>query len=424
MKVLLNPIGSIGDVNPYLGLGEALQRRGHRVTVLTNPYFETLVRSVGLDFVPIGASEELRAFHRRRDLWNFATGWRAALRWGALGTMRQTYAEVRRLYEPGDTVAAGPGMAFGFRIAQETLGLPLATIHLEPDKLPTAFESPVWPPPMVMNRLVPRPLKRFQLWIARRYVIDGVVAPELNAWRRELGLSPVRSIVGGWWNSPDRVLGLFPAWFCRPQPDWPANTTLTGFPLWDQSSLQDLPDVLRRFLDEGAPPIVFTSGTNNEFADEFFDKAVEICRVLSCRGVLLGRYEKQLVRDVVAVPYAPLLQVLPRSAAMVHHGGIGTSGLALAAGTPQLVRPSTFSQPDTALRLQRLGVAKVLAPRRFTVERAAGYLSNLLSCPATRQRCRTFRDRVAGDDAYDAVCDALECLPPAAGNGVRSLIGA
>ena len=87
------------------------------------------------------------------------------------------------------------------------------------------------------------------------------IAPALNAYRAELGLAPVSRIFRSWIHSPQRVIGLFPEWFFPPQPDWPAQIRLTGFPLFDEAGLHPLDPGLDAFLAAGDPPIAFTPGS-------------------------------------------------------------------------------------------------------------------------------------------------------------------
>ena len=120
--------------------------------------------------------------------------------------------------------------------------------------------------------------------------------------------------------------------------------------------------------------MVFVAGSGNRQATRFFSAAVEACHRLGCRGMLLTRYAEQcpqrLPPGVRHFDYAPLSHVLPRAAALVHHGGIGTAAQGLASGRPQLVMPMTFDQPDNASRLVRRPVrgAAVGGSQRLSVD--------------------------------------------------------
>ncbi|MEX0939095.1 MAG: nucleotide disphospho-sugar-binding domain-containing protein [Pirellulales bacterium] len=414
MRFLLLPIGSSGDVHPYVGLGRTLKARGHEVTVATNPHFEPLVRGAGLNFAPIGTAEGFEVFLDNPDLWHRTKSWKVALRWGALDSLRQMYDVVAEFYRPGETVVAGSCMAFGARIAQEKLGVPYASIHLEPDKFRSLHRTPIMQPPMMLQDWVPKISKRTQLWIADRLVVDRFVGPPTNSFRRELSLPPVRRLIADWWHSPQRVIGLFPRWYCPPQSDWPPQSVLTGFPIWDRSETTQPPHELSQWLEKHERPIVFTPGTGNRHAIRFFQAAVEACHRLGRPGILLTPYRYQapatLPSSVMCAPYVPFRYLLPRAAALVHHAGIGTTAQGLMAGIPQVVMPMTFSQPDDASRLVRHGVAASLSPRRFRGARLARLLNSLLNSPEVARRCRALADRIDGEQPLVQTSDLLEQL--------------
>jgi UDP:flavonoid glycosyltransferase YjiC (YdhE family) len=109
-------------------------------------------------------------------------------------------------------------------------------------------------------------------------------------------------------------------------------------------------------------------------------------------------------------PYAPLSLVLPRCAALVHHGGIGTSAQGLAAGVPQLTMPMGFDQPDNATRLFRLGVGRWVRPGRFQGKTVAAALRDLLDNPRVAGACRHWADQITSTPAIGKTCDLLEEL--------------
>ncbi len=414
MSFLLTPIGSVGDVNPYLGIGRELVRRGHEVAVLTGPSFEAVVRRAGLPFVGLEGVVGFDEFIRNPDIWHYTKGWKLAVQWGALGTMRPLYRAIAQRYEPGKTAVVGPGMAFGARLAHEKLGVPLATLHLEPDKIRSLHRMPVMPPPLVLHDWVPHASKRLQLWIADRFFIDPVVAPEVNAFRAELGLPPVRRVVADWWHSPQRVIGLFPDWYCPPQPDWPSQVALTSFPLWDSQSITPVSAEVEKFLNEGDPPVLFTPGSGHCFARPFFEAALECCRLLGCRGIFVTKYRNQVPGDlpdtVRCFDYVPFNYLFRRSAAVVSHGGVGTTSIAMAAGIPQVLVPISFNQPDDAARVARLGAGIALPRGKFCGRAMARSLDRLLSSPETAQHCRELSARLAESRAIERTCDLLEEL--------------
>jgi rhamnosyltransferase subunit B len=156
---------------------------------------------------------------------------------------------------------------------------------------------------------------------------------------------------------------------------------------------------LEHFLTAGDAPIAFTPGTGHRHAARYFATALEVLRRSGRRGLFITPHAAQvptdLSADVMWVAEAPFARLLPRLAALVHHGGIGTTAEALRAGVPQLVVPFAFDQFDNALRARRLGVAEVVLARRASVRRVRHALDRLLSSASVAQACREVAARVA-----------------------------
>ena len=412
--MLVVPVGSAGDVHPFVGIALALRARGHDVTVVTNPYFAPLVERVGLPLAPIGTVAQYEAITADPRLWHRLHGLGVVAAGVATGTA-PLYRLVEQERARGDLMVVAHPLAFGARVAHEMLGVPLVTLQLAPVTFWSLHETPVPARGLGSINALPRPVKRALLAIGER-LADRVLAPPVNRFRGGLGLPPVRRIASRWWHSPQRVIGLFPDWFAAPQPDWPPQATLTGFPLYDEAGVTGVPPEVDAFLDEaqaaGEPPVVFAPGSGNRQARRFFAAACDACRRLGRRGLLLTRYAEHLPDalppGVRRADYAPFSAVLPRAAALVHHGGIGTAAQALAAGRPQLVMPMTFDQPDNAARLRRLGVARVLPPERFSGPAVARELAALLQSAEVARRCADVARRFDGTDAVGRTCEIIE----------------
>lgn len=407
-QALLVTFGSYGDVYPFIGLGRALQRSGVDVTVITNGHFADAVTGTGLKFKAVGTVEQYAAITQDRDLWHPRRGFELVARaWIEL--MPETYAVIRDHYVPGQTVVVASAPVFGARVAQEHLGVPLATVHLQPATIRSLHETPRLPlvPPSDWQ---PRLCRRLVYWLADQFV-DRMVAAPLNAFRAQFQLAPVRRVLRDWWVSPQLVVGLFPDWFAPPQPDWPPQILLAGFPLYDGAAPDDLPAEVAGFLATGAPPIVFTPGSAMRHGAAFFRTAVEACRRLGRRGILLTRYPEQLPGNLPAevrwFGFQPLGRLLPQCAALVHHGGIGTTAQGLAAGIPQLIMPIAFDQPDNAARAVRLGVARTITSRAFHPWAAARVLAALLESPEIARQCQRLASRAAAPQRLDAACAAI-----------------
>ena len=412
-KFIITALGSYGDVHPMVGLGAALAERGHRVQIATNPYFDEVVAEAGLELLPLSTREKYGQLAQHPQIWHRVRGPLLVIKWVSGHLMRPLYELVRDNYTPGETVFCAHPLDFASRTAAEKLAAPIASIDNTPAVLWSAYDSPRRVGTVIGGRWVPAWFKRWQFRAADR-VVGRMVRRPLGELRRELGLPPVKRIFSQWLHQTDLVLGLFPDWFAPPQPDWPANTRLTGFPLWDSAHGTELAADVRDFLAAGDAPIVFTPGSANHAAHEFFAAAVDACGRLGRRGILLTKYDHQLpdtLPDAVRwFGFVPLSALLPRAAAFVHHGGIGSCGQALAAGVPQVVQPMAFDQFDNARRLVRLGVAEELPVRRFRGSELAAVLDRLIDSQRCQTKCAELAARCDGPAARSAACDALEQL--------------
>jgi UDP:flavonoid glycosyltransferase YjiC (YdhE family) len=409
LNVLLLPFGSHGDVHPFLGLGLALKARGHHVSLAACTYFQELVERTGLDYVELGAAEEFLGLAERPEVWHPRRAFGLIFREGVARILERQYDLVAQRCSRGDTLVVANAFGFAARTAQEKLGVPLVTVHLQPAVLWSAYESPALPGGDF--RRLPRWLKRSLFRVGEALFIDRPCLEVLDAFRARHGLPPVRRLAR-WWNSPECVLGLFPDWFGPPQPDWPPHVYLAQFPLWDEAEVHQPAPEVQAFLEAGDPPLVFTPGSANMQAREFLQAAAEACRLLGRRGMLLTRFPEQvpadLPTDVRHFDYVPFSQVLPRAAAVVHHGGIGSTSQGLRAGIPQLLMPLAHDQPDNAARIVRLGVGDWLAPAKFRSPAVAEKLATLVGSSSVRDRCREVAARFDGVDPFEEACRAVE----------------
>lgn len=411
MDIILLPMGSAGDVHPFLAVGLELKRRGHAVTLRTSPYFEDLVRRAGVDFEPVGTVEDFEASIRDPRIWHPRKSLPFIFDKLFLQPMRPTYEYLRERHRPGETLVVAPANAFGARVAQEALGVPLVTLILQPTAVRSAHQMPVLPVFPVVARLPPWAKRLFYRAIDAG-IADRLLAPEVNALRAEAGLAtPVRRLMNIWWYSPEAAVALYPEWFAPRQPDAPAQLVQVGFPLYDEADVTPIDPALAAFLDDGTPPIAFAPGSANLHASKFFHAAADACRRLGRRGLLLSRFTEQIPADlpdaVRHVAYAPFSRVLPRCAALVHHGGIGTTAQALAAGIPQLIMPMAYDQHDNAARLMRLGVGAKLPAPKFQGPAVARELASLLGSSSVAASAIRLADRLVDRPAVALAADAI-----------------
>src|SRR5205823_2703501 len=148
-------------------------------------------------------------------------------------------------------------------------------------------------------------------------------------------------------------------------------------------------------------------------AKDFYRDSIAAARALGRRALLLIGHERNklsepLPEGIAAFEYAPYSEVLPRASAIVHQGGVGTTGQSLRSGRPALVVPHAHDQFDNAARVARLGCARVLPRPKYNAQNATRELSRLLDEPSYATRAAEIGKIVQREDGACAACDAIE----------------
>ena len=413
LHVLLPTMGSAGDVHPFIALGTALKARGHRATILTNPIFQELIEAQDIGFLPVGTAAEANAAIANPELWHLRKGF---------GVIAQVIVpaigEIYRLIEKhadNATVVAFSSLAFGARVAQEKLGVPSASVHLQPSVIRTYADQGMMGN-VRLSASRPRWFKRGLFRLVDALILDRRLKEPLNQLRRSLSLPPVDRVMHRWMHSPDLVIAFFPAWFATPQPDWPANTHTVGFPLWDTGDAAPS-SLAEEFLAAGAPPVIFTPGSAGSTMQRFFRESVGAVNRLGLRAMLVTNYPEQvpkdLPRNVKVFGYLPFSQVLPRAALLVYHGGVGTLAQGMKAGVPHLVVPHGYDQFDSGWRVEQLGVGRSIPERRYRERRVMSAIQSLLGDEAATGKRWELASRIDSADAVARACALIERLRPA-----------
>jgi rhamnosyltransferase subunit B len=413
LKILLPTLGSAGDVHPVIALGLALQARGHRATILTSPYFQDRIEKLNLGFLPVGTVRQFREAIADPGLWHPRKGFEVVARRSILPAIEPIFRLIEK-HADANTVVAASGLSLGARLAQEKLGVPTATVHLQPIIIRSLVDQG-----MIGNIHIsasqPLWLKRLFFLFGDWALVDRILKRPLNNIRTMLGLPPVGRVMHRWIHSPQLVIGFFPGWFAAPQPDWPPNTNLVGFPLWDGGGGNaPVPPEAEAFLNAGEPPVVFTPGSAAATMHRYFKESVEAARRLGVRAMLVTNHPEQLPRElppgVQAFGYLPFSEILPRAAMLVYHGGIGTLAQTIKAGIPHLVVPNAHDQFDNGWRIEQLGFGRKIPQTRFRAPRVVEAIREILANGAMKQRCREFSTRVDSTATLARACVLLESL--------------
>jgi len=402
--ILLCTIGSAGDVFPFIMVGQELKRRGFRVTLITSQYFMSHAQEAGLEFYGLGNLEDYQSIIQDPDLWSPDKGFKVFAERVVFPIMEPAY-EIIANFDPSKTILIAQGQFFSAHIAHEKLSFPFVTIHLQPAAFRSVYDFPLLPvklPPFLIRGI-------FALIDA--LLLDKLFAPNINRFRQRLNLPAINRIFGGWMNSPQKNLGLFPDWFAQPQLDWSPQTQLTSFIYYDKPN-ETISDELEEFLNTGSSPIIFTAGTAMKHGNQFFLDCIQACQLLGRRGILLTQHPEQLPKElpqgIQHFAYLPFSKVLPRAVALVHHGGIGTTAQAIAAGVPQIIRPMAHDQPDTAARVEKLGIGLTLSPNKFNGKSLAEKLNMLVASQQVLERCKFYAQKIDPIKSLNNTCAIIE----------------
>lgn len=408
--------GSLGDVNPMLGIARNLQARGRRVLFLAADPYLHLAERAGLQTRVLTNRAEFDALVRDPGVWHPRRGPKLLLDKMLGDAINPHYEWLLESCEPGKTLLVSHMLDFGGRVFRDRFPqTKLATVVLAP----VMFRSLTAPPRVSrlgLEHRMSRGMLRAAYWLADRF-IDSLALKHINPLRKRIGLAPVRRMLKEWWMSPDLVLALFPDWYSVPASDLPARVQTVGFPMTDSASFvaPEVDEQLQRCLAKlnGERPVVFAPGSAHFQARDFLTSAAEACRRLELPAILLSADPEQvpseLPANVVTAKYLPFSKLLPLARAVVHHGGVGTTSQCFATGVPQLVLPMAFDQFDNADRVAKLGCGSWIPMTKVTPQSLVTQLQKLeqnsLGRARVAERCAATADACEG--AADACMKML-----------------
>ncbi len=336
MRVLLSTVGSRGDVQPMVALASHLRDTGHDACLCAPPGFEELTDGPGLDYFPIG--HDLRLGPRKVE-------------GGPAATVARQFAVLREAAVGCDVVVGCAAMQIATRSIAEISGIPYFYTAYAPVALPSEHHSP----PPVHGPPRPQGISTRAQWDVDAQWWNDVWAEGLNASRAAEGLEPVTDVRG-------HVITDRPLLAADPTlAPWPTPSDLSVIQTgaWMRPDPRPLADDLISFLDAGEPPILFGFGSM-PVPSTAGATMVAAARMLGLRAILLRGWARFAAPDAspdhLTVSETNLQALLPRTAAVVHHGGAGTTTEAMRAGTPQVVVPHNFDQPYHAGRVEALGI--------------------------------------------------------------------
>ena len=428
-KILIATYGSRGDVEPFLALAIGLKARGQSVALLTSSRFSGWIRQWGIEALEMSdaalaqiETEDGRAmldggtpFHKRI---------RAARRLTAkAGPLAEQMIEdtwrAAQAFEP-EMIVFHPKLMAAPHIA-EKMAIPAVLVFLQPMFVPTrAFPAAGMPelPLPGYNRLSYRLVS----------LSFGLYRKQVNRFRSRLGLKPVRAAAGVL--SPDAIAPIpvihpiSPHVIPRPA-DWPEHALMTGdWRLPPIADFQPDPD-LAAFIAKGPPPVYIGFGSMPTSDPAGTGRMiVKALRLAGQRGIIAsgwGGMAAEEADDIHRIESAPHEWLFPKMAAVVHHGGAGSTAAGFHAGAPSVICPFGVDQPFWAKLSVKLGVGARPVPRRtMTAERLASSIRSAVEDPRIRRQARELGEKLRAEDGIGEAATVILSLLERPGQAGRS----
>ena len=423
MRITIITIGSYGDVQPYIALGLGLQAAGHNVCLATHASFKPIICSWGLDFFPIACDPSVILESEAGRAW-LDSGSNPVLFFRRLShlvepVLQQLLIDCWNACQNAQAIVlAQLGICVAYPVI-ENLGVPYCMAYLQPITPTCAFPSPFFPakPSWLpidrgyYNRLT-YSLSVQALW--------KLVRPAGNKVRKEdLNLPPLPP---QWFvdqlrrQDKDFLYGYSSSVLPRPT-DWIDRNHITGYWFLDRPADWQPPAELVDFLAAGPPPVYVGFGSmNNRNPEEVTEIVLKALAYSRQRGVLLmgwgGLSNADLPDEVFKIDAIPHDWLFPQMAAVVHHGGAGTTAAGLRAGIPSVIIPFFAEQPFWGQRVAELGVGPKPIPRkRLSEERLAAAIHTAVSDEGMRRHARALGERIRAEDGVARAVEVFHrCL--------------
>jgi len=410
MKIGLQTWGSDGDINPFIALAGGLAAAGHEVTLAITAAerkdYAGYAQRLGFTLRPVAyiAEDDADTGQIAERLWRIAQ---------PLAQVRFIFEEmfepnVEDLYATARALCAENELLIGhfilhpLHLAAEQAGKPYVTVSLNHGAIASRYV-----PPAMMPNLGPwlNPL----LWTLGEALLKRIMLPAINTLRQREGRPPLRSFRPVVESPLCNLVAVSPA-LCPKPADWGENQQVCGFfALPDTARPWAMPDSLRQFLDAGAAPVYLTfgsmSGIEREPAiiTETTRLLVDAAKAAGCRAIIQARWDSVAGiaedPDIYRIGSVPHSQIFPHCAAVVHHGGAGTTQTASRAGRPQVIVAHIADQYFWADALKRLGVAgQRLDRRKANSANLAQAIRHTLDSPAMAAQAAKLGARLAAED--------------------------
>jgi sterol 3beta-glucosyltransferase len=397
--IMVLTAGSTGDVEPFAVLASLLGRRGHTVTLAADAGFERLAPGGGVEFASIRADfHSLLPTPERR---------RPSLRGEVFPVIRDMLEDswaVARSKQPEVIVAhekslAAPHLA-------ERLDIP----HVRALTVPMLTPTRAFAVPALVRHNLGGLLNRASYSLVR--LLSLPYSGLIRSWRGDtLRLAP-----RGKPPAAAKTLYCYSPSLVPTPADWPPDTVATGYWLRDQASADPVDSALDSFVAAGAPPLYVGFGSSVGPDPASLGGAVrDAVRRAGVRAVVATGWgamsDLQSDSDTFVVASAPHRWLFPRVAAVVHHGGAGTTASGLAAARPTVICPFQGDQHFWGAAVHRVGAGpRPLPANKLTPANLALAIDTAISDSAMQARAAELSERIADEDGAIRASEQIESV--------------
>ena len=421
-RILLATLGSYGDLHPYIAIGIELRRRGHRVTLATSAGYEAKIRAEELEFVAVRPDISLEDGAMLSYVMDARRGPERVVRFLA-AEIRKSYQDTLGPAKASDLVVTHP-ITFGAVLAAQKVGVPWISSVFAPFSFLSAYDPPVLGPlPWAIEpRSLGRVPTRWMIRLAKLYTRSWI-RPLLEL-RKELGWEAGGHPLFEGQHAPLRVLALFSKCLAHPQPDWPPQTVLTGFPFYDRHHEQATlsPDSSNSWKTGPRPWSSRLVPPRWEQRAIFIPSAWRRPSASACArcfdGTARARFAPGCCGVVRRIRNCFLARLDRASRRDWNYGASHAEG-----GRAMLVVPFAHDQFDNAARVKRLGIGEVLRRDRYTVGNAERLLRRLADDSRYAQACTAIAKLVRAENGAKAAADAIDAALASASPGLPLPLG-
>lgn len=416
MKITIFAFGSRGDVQPYVALGTGLMASGHSVCLNTHAIFESMVREHGLDFYPTpGDPREVLITHAVADLGNNPIKINRWLRMNFKPHLEELFRVTLDAAQGCELMLISPLSLAAWHVAQK-MRLPGIGVFLQPAtptrELPGSMAIPL--PDWV-------PFRGAYNYLTTKFSTQSLfnmLRPLTNECRAEvLDLPPLSASYYWRTDAPKAgvpmIYGFSPSVVPKPA-NWGPTIQVSGYWFLPDGQSYVPPTDLTGFLESGPAPVYVGFGSMVDHEREAMTRlVVEAITLSGQRAILLGGWSElgsaALPDHIFRIDSVPHDWLFPRMAAVVHHGGAGTTAAGLRAGLPNVIVPFFGDQTFWGWRVHQLGVGPKWIPRkRLTAERLAGAISQAVADPAMKRRAAELGSTIRAEDGISTAVALVE----------------